>query len=164
MSSEISVRKRGTTTLTIDKPEGKVELALPTGRRTQLTVTGGPRGPTGISGAQPEFNAVAGEDIGGHRAVFIADDGKAYYADPSTAGATPPVGISKNAAAVDALVTVQTGNDLTESSWAWEPGPVYLAADGTLSQTVPTSGAIFLIGVAAGATRLRVTPQLIALI
>jgi hypothetical protein len=68
-----------------------------------------------------------------------------------------------NAASGGGQVIVVTGNDVVESSWDWSPGYVYVgSAAGALTQTPPTVGSVFLIGVTAGPARLRITPQLIA--
>lgn len=115
-------------------------------------------GPPGIFGAPVH---TAGEAIGGHRAVFVAADGLAYYADPATADVNQPIGVTLGAAVAGAALQVQGDGEIQEPSWAWVAGPVYLGGAGVLTQTPPAGGSIFMLGIAAGPTRLRVTPRLI---
>lgn len=107
---------------------------------------------------------IAGEAIGGHRAVVINPDDRVWLADPATAGASPPVGISVSAASAGTPIPIRTSGLTTETSWNWVSGPIYLGAGGTLTQTVPTMGAIVSMGVAAGPDRMRVDPKLIAIL
>jgi hypothetical protein len=108
------------------------------------------------------FTHEAGENLGGHRAVYIAGDGKAYLADHSTAHELQPVGVTVGSASVGFIAQIQSEGELQEPSWAWSNGPVYLGVNGLLTQVAPLTGSIFVIGVAAGPTRIRVSPQLIA--
>lgn len=105
---------------------------------------------------------VAGEALGGNRAVRIADDNKAYYADPDeTARLT--IGLTTGAVVLGASASIQVEGEMEEPSWSWSDDEViWLAADGMLTQTVPTSGHLFKVGIPMGPTRMRIEPQLIA--
>lgn len=134
---------------------------------TPLAAIVGPPGERGLTGADgpptnPNTLFEAGEAIGGHRAVFVAPDGKLWLADPATAVASPPIGISVGAGAAGAQVPVRSTGLVTESSWSWAGGPIYLGAGGLLTQVVPTAIVMFLIGVSAGPTKMRLDPRLIA--
>lgn len=93
--------------------------------------------------------------IGGHRIVY-ASGGVALLADAgNVAHAGKVVGMTP--AAVSAgVVTVVIGNAITEPSWNWTPGPVYLGSNGLPTQTRPTVGFLQEIGVALEPTRLVV--------
>jgi hypothetical protein len=117
----------------------------------------GPPGP----GALP-FACIAGEAIGGHRAVTIGADGKAYLASPIEAQAQAVFGLSTAAAAVGTGITIQTSGLLSEPSWTWTPGPVWLGAAGVLTQLLPTGGAAVLVGTAGGPTALNISPRIVA--
>lgn len=105
---------------------------------------------------------IAGENLSGHRAIYIGSNDQARLADPSTSVENPPVGITLGAALIGGLVPIRTSGLATETSWNWLPGPIYLGANGTLTQIAPSSGAIVRMGTAAGPDRMRVDAQLIA--
>jgi hypothetical protein len=115
----------------------------------------GPQGPPGPSGTSSQsVNYPAGETLGGHRAVVIAN-GEAFYADkdtPSHAGQV--VGVTTGAASAGNDVNIQFGGELEEPSWNWSPGPIYVDTNGQLTQTRPSSGWIMNIGVALTPTRI----------
>ena len=105
---------------------------------------------------------VAGEALGGNRAVRIAADNKVYYANPDETSRFT-IGLTTGSATLGATVDFQTEGEMEEPSWSWSATEiVWLAANGTLTQTVPTSGHLFQVGIPMGPTRLRIEPQLIA--
>lgn len=104
--------------------------------------------------------ATAGEALSGHRAVRF-NAGSAFYADRTAANAAHAAGITTGAAAMGAAVGVQIDGELTEPSWTWAPGPVWLGLTGFLTQVIPTSGSIVRIGTAKTATTIIVEPQFI---
>lgn len=110
-----------------------------------------------VDGGSGELALTAAEAIGGHRVVSTDAAGEAVYTDPATAASVArAVGLSVGAAAAGASLRVRTAGALTESSWAWTPGPVYAGASGVPTQTVPATGHILQIGVAVSATKLVV--------
>lgn len=108
------------------------------------------------------ISVIAGETINGQRAVYIANDGKAYLADKTQASCRQTIGISAGAAALGAVVTIQTDGIYTEPTWTWGLGPVWLTTTGQLSQTVPTVDYLVQVGVPVGPTKLRLEPLLVA--
>lgn len=90
---------------------------------------------------------VASQTMSGHRAVTPLPDGTVVYADPATIG-NQPVWISLQAVVAGSNVDVVAFGDVIEGSWAWAPGNIYLAANGVLTQTQPTSGALVIVGAA----------------
>ena len=118
----------------------------------------GVQGPSGAS-ANLATMIPAGQTIGGHRAVFVGSDDMLWLADPSTALANAPIGISVTAGLAGADVAVRSTGLVTETAWNWSPGAIYLGVAGLLTQTPPTSGSVVKMGIAAGPDRMRVGPQ-----
>lgn len=123
----------------------------------------GPAGPGGPgAGAVQSVIANAGAALGGHRMVGANSAGDYTYVGPNVLlDALRAVGMTTGAAALGAPVTVQTRGPITEPTWAWTPDqPIYLAANGLLTQTAPlaASGAIFqmVVGVALTPTSMYV--------
>jgi hypothetical protein len=89
--------------------------------------------------------------------VTQGSDGRVGYAsNDNPAHVQSPLWITMGAATTGTAVEVVMFGALTEPSWTWTPGPLYLGAAGALTQTPPSAlgGATFLaqIGVASGAT------------
>lgn len=118
----------------------------------------GPPGPPGSGGPQTVFYT-AGEDISGHRVVRVSGS-TAYYADSGTPShINTVVGISTGAAASGNTVTVQVSGELTEPSWTWSPGAVFLGVSGQLTQTPPATGLFLKLGKAMTPTTLLIDLQ-----
>jgi len=109
-----------------------------------------------------DLDLVAETSIGGHRAVAVSAAGEAHHADPTAVGGVPVVGVSVNAATIGGSVSVRTAGVIEESGWSWAQGPVWLGADGVLTQSLPVTGTLVSIGEAIGPTRLRVDPRTVA--
>jgi hypothetical protein len=117
------------------------------------------RGPQGVAGGDGvvQRTAIAGAALGGHRAVYLAA-GEAHYASAAdAASAHACIGITTGAAIEGDNVVITTLGRMVEGSWAWTPGlPVYLALNGLLTQTVPTTDTLLEVGIATAATELEV--------
>lgn len=136
--------------------------AEPDNPGAEVMLVMGPRGATGDA-ASPTITRLAGEDLGGHRAVKIAIDGSALYANPADMDVEAICGVTTGAASDGETVDIQTAGEMTEPGWAWTPGGViYLAASGVLTQVLPTSGSVFRMGTALGTNTMLVDPRLIA--
>ena len=100
--------------------------------------------------------STAGEALSGHRAVTRRPDGQIGYAsNTNPAHVHAPVWITTGAAANGAAVEAVAYGPLTEPSWNWTPGPVFLGADGLLTQIPPVAPAFLTqIAVATRATEL----------
>lgn len=99
---------------------------------------------------------VAGTVLSGHRAVY-SDGVTARYASSSDlSSAERCIGITTQAAAQGALVYVRRAGLLVEPTWSWAAGPVWLALDGALTQTIPTTGVMLQVGMALDPTTLDV--------
>lgn len=114
-----------------------------------------------ISSAASSFTLTAGEQLGGHRAVRVHTDSKAYYADNTTPlSLHSVVGITSGAASSDDVVTVVTSGRMSEPSWTWTlNAPIFLSTMGLLTQTPPTSGIQRIVGIPFSATELFIQQQ-----
>lgn len=152
--------------ITVSGPRGQAGPGVPPGGAPGqiLAKTGSSDYATGWTdqgGAASAIALVAGEALGGHRAVYVASDGSARHASASLpAQAVALAGITTGAAALGETASVQTAGRIVEPSWTWTPGPVYLGESGLLTQTPPTTGAVKEIGVALAATELLIRIQL----
>ena len=141
-------------------PDGVMLRGATDAPPTLIAAIIGPPGPAGPVGGV--ITRTAGEAIGGHRAVTIGADGKAYLASPVEPQAMAVFGVTTGAAAVGAPVTIQCAGALSEASWNWTSGPVWLGAAGALTQIVPTVGAAVHVGTAGGPTTLTIAPRIVA--
>lgn len=146
-------------TVTTKTPTIQVTAATKTVLRV---VASGPPGPPGLVGqAVTDVISAADSALGGHRVVRATATGVAYAsaADPEVAAV---LGVTTHAANAGDDITIRVAGALTEPSWMWGPGPVYLASNGLLSQMPPTIGAIKEIGVALNQTTLliRIQPEI----
>ena len=116
-----------------------------------------------VIGVAPEIRQGVGRvpyeaagTIHGRRAV-AADSGTIYHPDLSTpADAVRIIGISLQAGVATDILEVQTAGPITDASWSWVTGPVYVDDDGVLTQTAPTTGWIVCIGVATAPDTINV--------
>lgn len=117
----------------------------------------GPQGPAGED-ASFVVSKVAASTLGGHRMVILNGDNKATYADNTTITHRNLLfGLTLGAADADDEVEIQTSGEVVELSWSWTPQqPIWLGANGLLTQTVPVAPAVFrrIIAFAATATRI----------
>jgi len=80
--------------------------------------------------------------LGGHRMVVLNSEEQAIYADNTNLShARKVLGMTTGATSAGDMATIQTGGEMTEPSWNWTlDSPIFLAADGLLTQTQPASG------------------------
>lgn len=119
----------------------------------------GTPGPTGNS-AIPTAIYLAGESLSGHRAVYISAANQAMYASKDDDTADAVFGITTSAASLASAVEIRYIGVITEPSWNWTvKEPIYLGANGILTQVAPTSGALVELGIALTATSMSVRIQ-----
>ncbi len=121
----------------------------------------GPQGPQGIPGPAggAAISIVAGEDLGGHRAV-VTDNGLAYYADNTNADHSNIVlGITLGAVNAGDPASVVTLGELPGLFGLTPNAPIYLSNNGILTQVVPTTGFIQQLGTAIVSDRMLVNIQ-----
>lgn len=137
--------------------------AIITGGRTTILTAGsqGPAGPTGPGGGATA-TYTAGAILGGHRGVKLDAAGAVQYAsNDDVASLAGFIGVTTGAAIAGASVSVVQVGLIEEPSWAWTAGlPVFLGANGVLTQTAPVFPALqVVVGVAPTATSLFVFPR-----
>ncbi len=109
----------------------------------------------GGSPGQVRATFTAAAALSGQRVVTRLADGTVGYASNLTAAHLhAPLWLTLGAAAAGAQVDVLIVGVVTEPSWAWTAGPLYLGVDGLLMQPPPSAPALFLaqVGVATGPT------------
>ena len=103
---------------------------------------------------------VADGIIHGRRAVSAAL-GLVYHPALATpADGVNVYGIAANAAVDGDTVEVHTQGPMTDASWTWVAGPVYVDDEGVLSQTAPTTGWIVTVGMAIAPDTIDIHIQL----
>lgn len=103
------------------------------------------------------LSRVAGEDLGGHRVVTLSESNTIVYASNDNSGQVEaPLWLTLGAIGVGATDSVLAYGPITEPSWSWNPGPVYLGTDGLLTQDSPEPPALFnvQVGFATSSTRV----------
>ncbi len=109
----------------------------------------------GLVPISDDITLVAGENLSALRAVTTNASGQAVYASNDTLANAQVVGITNAAATSGANATIKISGILTDANWNWTKGTVYLGTNGTLTQTVPTNGAIVVhVGKALTSTQL----------
>jgi hypothetical protein len=118
----------------------------------------GPPGPPGPAGGYAVGTAAS--TLSGHRVVTASPDGTWRYAsNDNLADLTAPLWVTTGAVDAGEQGEAVILGPITEPSWSWTPGPVYLGVDGMLTQVPPTApAAVFLaqVGFATSATTLFV--------
>jgi hypothetical protein len=90
------------------------------------------------------IDAVANQILGGHRVVQVFN-GIADYADNITAY-DGQLGLTMGAVNQGDNFKVYTTGVVTEPTWDFVKGPIFLSTDGMLTQTKPDVGTVILVG------------------
>jgi hypothetical protein len=121
-----------------------------------ISVTGGSGGSVSQP-AEPTFTA--GANVFGSRGLMFDVSGDVILADPSAAGYVW-AGVATQAANAGQTLTVVDSETFSFSAWAWTPQqPLYVTANGVLTQAPPTSGVLHQIGYALTATEILIAPM-----
>jgi hypothetical protein len=127
-----------------------------------VTVPSGQTMPTAAPAGSPistvsTLTLTASTNISGLTAVATSS-GQAVTASSSTGA--PVVGIATGGALAGADVTVQYEGPISDTSWSWAYNqPIFIAANGVLTQTAPTSGYSQIVGYPINATSLLIDIQ-----
>ena len=147
--------------LIIREPAVTVVHSRPVGVNTVILAGLGLQGPPGIAGTTgAALQLIAGMALGGNRVVT----GAAQYADSSDlATAGRAIGITQGAASLGAPVNIVASGELDGFFGLIVDQPAFVAANGTVSQSLPGSGYLQSLGVAVSASRLliNISPPLI---
>lgn len=109
-----------------------------------------------------DIEVLAGEIIGGQRAVIV-NNNTAYYADNTNLDHKKYfIGISKHAVqSIGSRLNVAVKGEFTEPSWNWEyDKPIYLGTNGMLTQTPPLVGLVFVLGYVITPTKIFIDIKL----
>lgn len=109
----------------------------------------------GIVAANIDTSLVAGESISALRCITTNGSGQAVYATPDTLANAVVIGISTTSGSSGETITVKTTGELTDASWNWTKGAIYLGANGVLTQTAPSGGSI-VVHVAKAITTTKI--------
>lgn len=115
----------------------------------------GPQGPPGDA-ASAVITVSAGEAIGGHRLASLQGGVAMYARGDNLESAESAIGITLGAASLSGSLQVQRSGIITEPSWSWAAGPVYLAGAGLLTQAAPGTGVLLQVGIALSPIQLDV--------
>ena len=120
----------------------------------------GQQGPQGPPGASTTFiYVIAGQDLGGNRAVSTNSQGLLVYPDLTQLDQTV-LGITTSATMNGMLAEVQIAGIQTEPSWSWQPGlPIFVSTLGTLTQQVPNNNTMLQIARPVTQTKIFVDVQ-----
>ena len=128
------------------------------------STTVGEQGPPGRTGEPGPAGGAAvqrlsGETLSALRVVYELD-GQVYALDYRDAAHIDLLlGMTLTAADQGQPVNVQQLGAVDDDGWSWQPGRVWLGADGALTQTPPTDGFDVLIGAAVASGRLLLNLQ-----
>lgn len=103
---------------------------------------------------------VSGVALSGDRVVMADATGLAVYVDgtnPAHAGRA--LGVTVGAAMLGQSVEIATSEELSENSWNWSPGLIFVGALGSLTQTPPVGGFTQPVATVIAPTRILVNVQ-----
>jgi hypothetical protein len=98
----------------------------------------------GIVPAAIDTTLVASTSLSALRCITTDSSGLAKYATPDSLANSVVIGISTTAASTGQNITIKTSGQITDASWNWTKGAIYLGANGSLTQTAPTGGDIIV--------------------
>jgi hypothetical protein len=96
----------------------------------------------GIVPAAIDTALVASTSLSALRCITTDSSGLAKYATPDSLANAVVIGISTTAANTGENITIKTSGQITDASWNWTKGAIYLGANGVLTQTAPSGGSI----------------------
>jgi len=119
-------------------------------------ISSGPQGPPGRDGADAgQLSVVAAENLGAARAIQI--DG--FYVQPNAESLSLYAGVSSNSALIGENVAVTKEGRFSDPSFSFTPNlPIFVIADGILTQTAPQNGFVRRIGFALTETVINLDP------
>jgi hypothetical protein len=104
-----------------------------------------------------DITLTAGTNLSALRIVTTDANGDAVYADNSSALLSVAIGITITSAGTGSQVTVATGGLVSDASWSWTKGSVYLGSNGFITQAAPSGGNVIVhIGRAISPTTIQI--------
>jgi hypothetical protein len=98
----------------------------------------------GMVPAAIDTTLVASTSLSALRCITTDSSGLAKYATPDSLANAVVIGISTTAASTGQNITIKTSGQITDASWNWTKGAIYLGANGVLTQTAPSGGSIIV--------------------
>lgn len=139
--------------VTVAAPAGPVEVTV-----SEVGLVGPPG--TGSGGITSPDGLTAGHILSGHRLVVPSSGDSVIYADhDNLSDLACPVWLTLGAAVEDAPVDLAVYGAVTEGSWAWTLGPIYVGDGGLLVQTPPTTGYVRQVATAVDTDTIWLDPQ-----
>ena len=141
--------------VSIDVPNIDVTVGAQTIEVTLQTQGVGPRGPQGLDNG--DFSLVAGEALSGQKVVRCVD-GELFYASADDATHLGKVvGITTMAAILGDPVDIRTVGYMTDPSFNFVDGPIYLGLNGALTQSYDVGAFMQQVATQLSATEIFVT-------
>lgn len=134
MSQSITVNVQDAVTLNVNTLTPQLDIVT---EDVVLVVESG-----GSVGANVDTSLIAGTSISALRCITTDANGEAKYATPDTLANALVIGISKTSGNAGDTIVVKTSEQMTDASWSWTKGAIYLGANGTLTQTAPSAGSV----------------------
>lgn len=133
-----------------------------------FSITGerGSQGVQGIQGVKGDIGPTAGSAmnitatsaLGGNRAITI-NNNDIVYASSDTPNANGVIGFTSRAVVAGEIIDIITANDLGGFSGLTAGQPIYLSTNGTITQTIPSSGILQVLGSALSDTKINIKIQ-----
>lgn len=136
-------------TLTVDVKQSQPTVNIQTYDVTLDIASGG------IVPAAIDTTLVASTSISALRCITTDSSGLAKYATPDTLANAVVIGVSTTSGNAGDTITIKTSGQITDASWSWTKGAIYLGANGALTQTAPTGGSI-VVHVAKAITATKI--------
>lgn len=95
-----------------------------------------------VPGGNNDLTYTAATALSALRAVTLDNLGQAIYATNATLAGAQVLGITVTAASAGSPVLVRTIGIMTDNSWNWTKGPIYLGSNGAITQSAPTGGLV----------------------
>lgn len=117
----------------------------------------GIKGDTG-SGSGAVLAMIATSNLGGNRAVTL-NNNNVTYASSDINNTNGVIGFTARAVTTGDTIDIVTGNDLGGFSNLIAGQPIYLSTNGTITQTIPTTGIFQVLGSALTNTKINIKIQ-----
>lgn len=95
-----------------------------------------------VPGGNTDLTYTAATALSALRAVTLDNLGQAIYATNTTLANAQVLGVTVTAANAGSPVLVRTIGIMTDNSWNWTKGPIYLGSNGAITQSAPTGGLV----------------------
>lgn len=95
-----------------------------------------------VPGGNTDLTYTAATTLSALRAVTLDNSGQATYATNTTLANAQVLGVTVTAANAGSPVQIRTIGVMSDPSWNFVKGPVFLGTNGALTQSAPTGGLV----------------------